>query len=94
VWLGPLLTSILKQFPFVIHAFYSHNGSEFVNDTARYLNLHRPFVQADVEVDAKGKQRRRSKRYQTPLEALLALPKAAQFLRRRVSCAPCKREGG
>jgi hypothetical protein len=47
-----------------------------------YLNLHRPCAQADVEIDAKGKQRRRYKRYQTPLETLLALSKAAQFLRR------------
>jgi transposase InsO family protein len=46
-----------------------------------YLNLHRPCAQADVEVDAKGKQTRRYRRYQTPLETLLALPKPQQYLR-------------
>jgi hypothetical protein len=45
-----------------------------------YLNLHRPCAQADVEVDAKGKQRRRYRRYQTPWETLLALPKPKQYL--------------
>jgi transposase InsO family protein len=143
-WLAPLLTSMLKQFPFVIHGFHSDNGSEFVNHTVAkllskllieqtksrprhsndnglveakngavirkhmgyghiaaphaeriqgfyerhfnaYLNLHRPCAQADVEIDAKGKQRRCYKRYQTPLETLLALSKAAQFLRRGVT---------
>jgi transposase InsO family protein len=143
-WLTPLLTSMLKQFPFVIHGFHSDNGSEFVNHTVAkllskllieqtksrprhsndnglveakngavirkhmgyghiaaphaeriqgfyeghfnaYLNLHRPCAQADVEIDAKGKQRRCYKRYQTPLETLLALSKAAQFLRRGVT---------
>ena len=33
-----------------------------------------------MEVDAKGKQRRRYRRYQTPLETLLALPKPKQYL--------------
>jgi transposase InsO family protein len=39
-----------------------------------YLNYHRPCAQADVEVDAKGRIRRRYRRYQTPLETLLKLP--------------------
>jgi transposase InsO family protein len=51
----------------------------------RYLNFHRPCAQADVEVDAKGKQRRRYRRYQTPLETLLALPEPKQYLRRGVT---------
>jgi transposase InsO family protein len=51
----------------------------------RYLNFHRPCAQADVEVDAKGKQRRHYRRYQTPLETLLALPKPKQYLRRGVT---------
>jgi transposase InsO family protein len=51
----------------------------------RYLNFHRPCAQADVEVDAKGKQRHRYRRYQTPLETLLALPKPKQYLRRGVT---------
>ena len=47
-----------------------------------YLNFHRPCAQAEVEVDAKGKQRRRYRRYRTPLETLLALPQPQQYLRR------------
>jgi transposase InsO family protein len=50
-----------------------------------YLNFHRPCAQAEVEVDAKGKQRRRYRRYQTPLETLLALPKPKQYLRQGVT---------
>jgi transposase InsO family protein len=50
-----------------------------------YLNLHRPCAQADVEVDAKGKQRRRYRRYQTPLETLLGLANPQQYLRRGVT---------
>jgi transposase InsO family protein len=50
-----------------------------------YLNLHRPCAQADVEIDAKGKQTRRYRRYQTPLETLLALPKPKQYLRSGVT---------
>jgi transposase InsO family protein len=46
-----------------------------------YINLHRPCAQADIEVDAKGKQRRRYRRYQTPLETLLAIPESGQYLR-------------
>lgn len=46
-----------------------------------YVNLHRPCAQADVETDAKGKKRRYYRRYQTPLETLLALEGAEQFLR-------------
>jgi hypothetical protein len=51
----------------------------------RYLNFHRPCAQADVEVDTKGKQRRRYRRYQTPLQTLLALPKPTQYLRQGVT---------
>jgi len=52
-----------------------------------YLNYHRPCAQADVEVDAKGRKRRRYRRYQTPLETLLSLPKPQQYLR---SGPPCR----
>ena len=38
-----------------------------------YLNYHRPCAQADIEVDEKGRQQRHYRRYQTPLETLLAL---------------------
>ena len=41
-----------------------------------YLNYHRPCAQADIEVDAKGRQRYRYRLYQTPLETLLALQPA------------------
>jgi hypothetical protein len=37
VWLMPLLTSILEQFPFVILNFHSDNGSEFINKTVAEL---------------------------------------------------------
>jgi transposase InsO family protein len=50
-----------------------------------YLNFHRPCAQADVEIDAKGKQRRRYLRYQTPLETLLALAQPKQYLRGAVT---------
>lgn len=151
-WLEPLLTSMLKQFPFVIRGFHSDNGSEFVNHTVAkllekllieqtksrprhsndnglveakngavirkhmgyghiaaphaeriqyfyeehfngYLNFHRPCAQADVEVDSKGKQRRRYKRYQTPLETLLALPQPKQNLRRGVTIDALRAHG-
>ncbi len=38
-----------------------------------YLNYHRPCAQAEVEVDDKGRKRCFYRRYQTPLETLLAL---------------------
>jgi transposase InsO family protein len=56
-----------------------------------YLNYHRPCAQADVEVDAKGRKRRRYCRYQTPLETLLALPNSQQYLRRGLTLATLKR---
>ena len=46
-----------------------------------YVNLHRPCAQADIETDAKGRKRRRYRRYQTPLETLLAIERPEQFLR-------------
>src|SRR5271157_5380945 len=46
-----------------------------------YLNYHRPCAQAEVEIDEKGRQQRVYRRYQTPLETLLALPRPAQYLR-------------
>ena len=46
-----------------------------------YLNYHRPCAQADLVIDEKGRQRSVYRRYQTPLETLLALPPAAQSLR-------------
>jgi transposase InsO family protein len=46
-----------------------------------YLNFHRPCAQPELEVDQKGRTRRIYRRYQTPLETLLNLPKPAQYLR-------------
>jgi len=59
-----------------------------------YLNYHRPCAQADVEVDAKGRKRRRYRRYQTPLETLLSLPKPQQYLRPGLTVATLQRIGG
>ena len=56
-----------------------------------YLNYHRPCAQADVEIDEKGRKRVRYKRYQTPLETLLALDKPAQYLRQGLSINTLKR---
>lgn len=61
-----------------IHRFYR----EHLNPC---LNLHRPCAQADVEVDAKGRRRRRYRRYQTPLETLLAMGQLERFLRAGLS---------
>jgi hypothetical protein len=56
-----------------------------------YLNYHRPCAQADVEVDAKGRERRLYRRYQTPLETLLALPNPTQYLRPGMTVAVLQR---
>jgi hypothetical protein len=57
-----------------IHGFYRDHLNP-------YLNYHRPCAQADTEIDAKGHIRRHYRRYQTPLETLLALDNPAQYLR-------------
>jgi transposase InsO family protein len=67
-----------------INSFYR----EFLNP---YLNYHRPCAQADVQIDEKGRKRVRYKRYQTPLETLLALEKPAQYLRPGLSINALKR---
>jgi transposase InsO family protein len=56
-----------------------------------YLNYHHPCAQADIEVNEKGRQRRHYRRYQTPLETLLALPQAAQYLRDGLTLASLQR---
>jgi transposase InsO family protein len=58
-----------------------------------YLNYHRPCAQADVEIDGKGRKHRRYRRYQTPLETLLALPQPQQYLRSGLTLATLKRIG-
>jgi transposase InsO family protein len=56
-----------------------------------YLNYHRPCAQADIEIDEKGRQQRIYRRYQTPLETLLALPKPQQYLRSGLTLAVLRR---
>ncbi|HZL52135.1 MAG TPA: hypothetical protein VFC37_14420, partial [Terracidiphilus sp.] len=46
-----------------------------------YLNYHRPCAQPEVEIDARGRKRVRYKRFQTPLETLIAMEKPNQYLR-------------
>jgi transposase InsO family protein len=67
-----------------IQRFYSEHFNP-------YLNFHRPCAQPDIEIDDKGRQRRRYRRYQTPLETLLAIPQPEQFLRSGVSVAMLRR---
>lgn len=67
-----------------INSFYR----QFLNP---YLNYHRPCAQPDVQIDEKGRKRVRYRRYQTPLETLLALDKPAQFLRQGLSINALKR---
>jgi len=69
-----------------INDFYQ----EYLNP---YLNYHRPCAQADVKIDAKGRKRVTYKRYQTPLETLSLLEKAAQYLRDGLSMKALKRVG-
>jgi transposase InsO family protein len=37
LWLMPILTAMLDQFPFAIRGFHSDNGSEFINYTVAHL---------------------------------------------------------
>jgi transposase InsO family protein len=56
-----------------------------------YLNYHRPCAQADIEIDPKGRKHRHYRRYQTPLETLLALPRPQQYLRPGLTLDTLKR---
>jgi hypothetical protein len=51
---------------------------EHLND---YLNFHRPCGQVEITTDAKGKQRRAYRRYETPWEVYRALPNAGRYLK-------------
>lgn len=57
-----------------------------------YLNLHRPCAQADIETLLNGKQIRRYKRYQTPLETLMAVESAERFLKPGVTLESLRAE--
>src|SRR5271157_4504757 len=48
-------------------------------------------AQADIEVDEKGRQQRHYRRYQTPLETLLALSPPAPALRQGLTLAVLQR---
>jgi len=78
------------------YGYIDAGHADRINDFYReylnpYLNYHRPCTQADVEIDERGRKRVRYKRYQTPLETLLALEKPAQYLRQGLSINALKR---
>jgi transposase InsO family protein len=56
-----------------------------------YLNYHRPCAQADVTINEKGRRHCLYRRYQTPLETLLAVPHPAQYLRPGLTLAVLQR---
>lgn len=58
-----------------IHEFYR----EHLNP---YLNFHRPSAQAEVIIDAKGKQKRVYRKWATPWEVFVGLPQAADYLKK------------
>jgi transposase InsO family protein len=64
---------IQAQHADAIHDFYR----EHLNP---YLNFHRPCGQPQITTDAKGKQKRTYRHYQTPWEVFQALPGAAGYL--------------
>ena len=78
------------------YGYIDAGHADSINDFYReylnpYLNYHRPCAQADVAIDERGRKRVRYKRYQTPLETLLALEKPAQYLRQGLSINALKR---
>ena len=75
-----------------IHAEHAERIQQFYSAHLNpYLNYHRPCAQADIEVDEKGRQRRRYRRYQTPLETLRALSPPAPTLRPGLTIAVLQR---
>jgi transposase InsO family protein len=65
-----------------IDASHAQRLNGFYHDFLNpYLNYHRPCAQPEVSIDPKGRKRIRYRRYQTPLETLLALHNPAQYLR-------------
>jgi len=74
-----------------IHAEHAEPIQQFYRAHLNpYLNYHRPCAQADIEVDEKGRQQRHYRRYQTPLETLLAL-QPAPVLRQGLTVAVLQR---
>jgi transposase InsO family protein len=75
-----------------IHAEHAERIQQFYSAHLNpYLNYHRPCAQADIEVDEKGRQQRLYRRYQTPLETLLALSSPAPALRQGLTIAVLQR---
>lgn len=82
------------------HMGYGHIASAHAETISRfyrehlnpYVNLHRPCAQAEVETDAKGRKKRQYRRYQTPLETLLATPNHEQLLRPGQSAAELRQQ--
>ena len=75
-----------------IHAEHAERIQQFYSAHLNpYLNYHRPCAQADIEVDEKGRQQRLYRRYQTPLETLLALSSPAPALRQGLTLAVLQR---
>ncbi len=70
-----------------LSSFYAHPLNP-------YLNYHRPCAQPEIEIDEKGRRRCHYRRYQTPLEALLALPHPGQYLRPGLTLAVLRRIAG
>jgi transposase InsO family protein len=66
----------------------NHFHASFLN---HYVNFHRPSAQPEVEIDAKGRKRRRYKQWLTPLEKLLSLDQPQQYLRQGRSLDALKR---
>jgi len=66
----------------------------YVKHLNPYLNFHRPCGFATVSWDQRGKRQRKYKAedYRTPLEKLISLPEAEQFLRPGMSLAKLERQ--
>lgn len=64
---------------------------EHLND---YLNFHRPCGQAEVKTDAKGKQQRVYRRYETPWEVYQKLPQASGYLKAGLTMRMLKQKAG
>jgi transposase InsO family protein len=78
------------------YGYIDPRGAEELNSFYRnhlnpYLNYHRPCAQPEVTIDPKGRKRIRYRRYQTPLETLLALHNPTRYLRPELSTNALKR---
>jgi transposase InsO family protein len=78
-----------------IHAAHAERIQQFyITHFNPYLNYHRPCAQADLAIDEKGRTHYVYRRYQTPLETLLALPNPARHLRPGITLAVLQRIAG